>query len=268
MYKRPTQRTCASSSALQLDASSACTPIPRSKSAAIDEYYEATKGLVTLGTEAALNNSQDLGRLLLLGHISAVETYFRSILVRLLDICDQCRSNAGGEALNLSSIYYYSRSEIAYGLFDGASLAGKAAFRKAMTRATGYQLNEKSPAAIVLASFDKLCHLRHAAVHSHGAVSSQSAAALGMSQDSNRLQVVVDFALSQQIAQICRATVQEVNQFLYEETVLGWRKSERLTGIYENDRKDFEILFRSFRSKADFVSSGLRPKDAYSDAIR
>ena len=255
-------RTCASGPTVRVDAAAACAVATPSDASPIDEYYDSNERTMLLGTPEAIAASPQLGRLLLLGHVSAVETYFRTVLVRLLAICPEARKHAGSAVIPLSSVYYYTGTDVTFGLFDGVSLAGLSEFKKALQKSTGYSI-DGTAAVAALGAFDDLCHLRHAAVHAQGSVSSASAMALGVHVDARRFRVEIDFARAQEVAIVCRSAVQEVNQVLFEKTLAKWHTTRRLTGAYDEDRKTFEVLYRTFRSTRDPVSKNVRPKDAY-----
>jgi hypothetical protein len=241
----------------------ACQPHGQSKIAPIDNYYDAAEAITLVGQPDILKSNPVLGRLLLLGHVSATETFMRAILVGLINTCPLSRSHAGAQMVPYASIHYYDEAEVAYGLFEGASLAGAAEIRKAVKRLTDVDIPSGGVCGDALLKFDKLCHLRHAAVHAHGSIGTANAAALGVVSNGGRLSLEINLARLHEAAMICRSLVQEVNQTLFIKTFERWRDRGILTRDYAADRESFVRLYSLFRSKKDLPSKGLSPKDAY-----
>lgn len=248
---KPLMRVCAPSPAVEFDTAAACQPALANTLSPIDEYYDAAESITVLGTAEQLVASEELGRLILLGHVSAVETYVRGALVRLIGVCDATRAHAGSQQLALSSIYYYKSEDVALGLFDRISLAGYDEIKKAVKRVADFDIREVSSLGTTLKKFDDLCHLRHAAVHAHGTISSAGAAAIGIGASNERFRVVIDFPRAQEVAAVCRATVQELNEFLFSAAVESWRRKRLLTGDYDLEGERFRQLLRAFWSVRD-----------------
>ena len=120
---------------------------------------------LTLGTADALANSETLGRLLLLGLVSGAEVYFRSAIVGTLRVCPVCRMHAANQTIAFGALDYYGVDEIEWGFFEAASLASADEVIRATRRLLGIEIQPNTSVAAALAEFDRLCHLRHAAVH-------------------------------------------------------------------------------------------------------
>ena len=92
------------------------------ESSPIDAYLDHVGHVLTLGEPSALQSSATLGRLLILGLLAGVETYFRSIFAGMLRLCPECRLAAAAQALPFGSIEYYGQGNAGYGLFERTSL--------------------------------------------------------------------------------------------------------------------------------------------------
>jgi hypothetical protein len=261
-------RICATSPNVVLDVAAACRPHSNSKLAPIDDYYNAAESITLVGTPDLLDAHRVLGRLLLLGHVSAAETFVRAILVGVLNRCPIARSQAGTQTIPFSSVHYYDDAEIAYGLFDGKSLAGGPEIRSISKKLLDIDMPNKGPLYAGLEKFDALCHLRHAAVHAHGSIGTANAVALGVTSGKQRLSLDIDFARLHEAAVVCRSMVQELNQFLFVKTFDRWQKYGLLVRDYSLDREQFISLYSLFRSKRDSPSKGMRPSVAYASLLK
>ncbi|RDI31860.1 hypothetical protein [Lentzea flaviverrucosa] len=266
MSKTGDVRACAAGPGVVLDVQAACQPHKQNPQAPIDNYYEAAEAITLVGQLELLEQSPVLGRLLLLGHVSAAETFLRAILVGLLNVCPLSRAHAGTQMVPFASLGYYGEEEVAYGLFDGTSLAGAGEVKKAVKKLTDIDVQTSGACNDVLNKFDQLCHLRHAAVHAHGSIGTANATALGVVSSSGRLSLEINLARLHEAAMICRSFAQEINQVLFIRTFERWRNAGLLTRDYPVDQATFSKLYSLFRSKKDSESKSLAPRAAY-DAL-
>lgn len=234
-------------------------PLEQLQSSPLDDYYGYVEHLLTLGHSAALAASPALGRLLLLGLVGAAEAYFRSVITGVLRLCPVCRANAADQLIPFGAIDYYGSSEVEYGLFDASSLAGAAEIRKRTQNLLGITVKDGSSTAAALAEFDKVCHLRHAAVHARGTLGRGNAAALGLGSSYGRRTLAVTFGNLQDAGLVCHSAVRAYNRFLYQAVVGRWVGQSVLSGTWASDKDRFAPLFELFRSKKD----GVGPVNAY-----
>lgn len=227
--------------------------------APIDDYYIYVEHLLTLGSEQALAESPTLGRLLLLGLVSGVESYFRSVMASALRACPLCRNAAADQLLPYGALTYYGEGHVELGLFDAASLAGATEIRKRTQALLGISLERGSSADAALETFDKICHLRHAAVHARGTLGRGNALALALSPDANRRALTVSFTALQQAGLVCHSTVRAYNKVVYRKILERWLGEGVLLGEWDSDRPTFKPLYELFRSRKD--ASG--PSTAY-----
>ena len=228
--------------------------------APIDDYYLYVEHLLTLGSEQALAESPTLGRLLLLGLVSGVESYFRSVMAAVLRLCPLCRRAAADQLLPYGALDYYGESDVELGLFDAASLAGASEIRKRTQGLLGISLERGTSVYAALETFDKICHLRHAAVHARGALGRGNAVALSLGDyDAGRRALAVSFTALQQAGVVCHSTVRAYNKAIYKKILDRWLGEGILVGEWEPDRDTFKPLYDLFRSKKD--ASG--PLNAY-----
>lgn len=252
-------RVCEPEVATTLRSRSFSGPVEKLRSSPIDDYYVYVEHLLTLGDSAALTASPTLGRLLLLGLVGGVEAYLRSALTGVLRLCPLCRSNAADQLIPFGAVDYYGVSEFELGILDTSSLASAVEIRKRTQSLLGIPVKEGSSISAALAEFDKVCHLRHAAVHARGTLGRGNAAALGLGASDGRRTLIVTFKSLQDAGLVCHSAVRAYNRFLYERVVSRWLGESILSGAWDSDKYRFGPLFDMFRSKKD----GVGPANAY-----
>ena len=104
MFSADPVRVCDASPSVLLSIADACKPHAESRQSPIDDYYDAAESITLVGRQDLLASYAVLGRLLLLGHVGATETYFRTILVGLLNVCPKAKSHAGAQVLPFASV--------------------------------------------------------------------------------------------------------------------------------------------------------------------
>jgi len=191
----------------------------------------------------------------MLGFVSGVESYFRSLLARVINSCHICRIHSAKQSLTLAAIDYYSPEEIGLGLLENVSFASEGEIVKQTNRISGIEIRQGSSLAAAITKFEAVAHLRHAAVHSGGTLNSKNFTALGLERTDG---VVLILRLSElhAVVGICRAVVRAYNRFLYVELIKRWVKSGAIEGEWSRDRERFSGLYRLFRSERD----GIGPK--------
>ena len=70
----------------------------------IDNFYNCVSSIILIGTEEALHSNEALGKVLLLGVVSASEHFFRAILAGLVYICPVVRKKAESLTLSLGGL--------------------------------------------------------------------------------------------------------------------------------------------------------------------
>lgn len=243
---------CESERSVLLDAASLCRPLRAMPMSPIDNFYAYISSLVPLGTEEQLRNSDVLGKVLMLGIVSATEHYFRTILSGLIHICPVVRNRAASQAIPFGALEYYSNASIGLAIFEHLSLADPKEIQKLTSKLIGFQVEQESSAKAAFVEFDKLCQIRHAAVHSRGDLSLKNLQDLGMEVTAGR-PLAIHFELSSlhTAASICQNVVRAYNRLAYRKTVEAWIGEHLLTGVWAQDRVRFTPLFELFHSCND-----------------
>lgn len=218
----------------------------------IDNFYAYISTLVPLGTEEQLRNSEALGKALMLGIVSATEHYFRSILSGLIHVCPVARSRAASQTIPFGALGYYSSSSIGLAIFEHVSLADAKEIQKLTHKLLGFQVDQESSAKAAFLEFDKLCQIRHAAIHSRGDLSLKNLQELGIATNAgNPLAIHFELSSLHAAASICQNVVRAYNRLAYRKTVQGWIGERLLNGIWADDKIRFTPLFELFHSRND-----------------
>jgi hypothetical protein len=254
-------QVCSPAGAVALSVSRFCSPTPTPTLSPIDGYMRNTAAILTLGQAQALRQQPALGRVLLLGIVSASESYFRDTLARLIAVCPKTRAAASTQTLSLGSVYYYDRTDIGYGLLETVSLADARVIQSMTKKITDVDLSGGASLMAALGQFDQICQLRHAAAHAHGQLGAQNAHRLGLRHAPGRGNVIlrVDLAALHEAAQICTNTVRAYNLYVFSKTIDKWLSGGELTGVWSTDRTWYAPLFDTFHSGVD----GQKPSCAY-----
>jgi hypothetical protein len=225
----------------------------------IDAYYDGARHILTLGTADALSNSATLGRLLLLGLVGNVEMYLRAVIAGAIRVCPLARASAAVHPIPYGAIAYYGAGGPEEGLFESISLADVRNVRNRTEKFLGIQVPASGSLAAALDEFGRVCELRHASIHQHGALNSANVATLGFGTAGGMRRVELTLAGLHSVASVCQTLVRAYNRFVFERVVQRWCATGTLTGAWHRDRELFGELFRLMRSRDD----GVGPANGY-----
>lgn len=217
----------------------------------IDDFYDYLHEVLPLGQEEALAQNNVLGRMLLLGLVSGVELYFRTLLAAALEICPLSRTHAAKQTLSIASIDYYGLAGIGFGLLENISFATEGEIVKHTQRLLNIAIPKNSSVASAIERFEKLCHLRHAAVHSRGQLSSGNLSALGIENKGSRKALALRLPQMHIAASICQAAVRAYNRYVFRAVIERWMAAGLLAGDWSRDKDLVSRLFWIFYSRKD-----------------
>lgn len=241
-----------------LDVSTCCIPVEPHGSP-IDGFLDAAAHILQLGLPAELTKSPTLGRLLVLGLVTAVEGYVREILFGVISTCPLSRRSVEDQHVALGALDHYGAKELARGIFEGASFAGESEILKKTKLICNINWRDTDSVGVALTNFEKVCHMRHAAVHSQGILNRGNARALGVEGSGRQLHIVVDVKHLHKVAHACMNFVRAYNLTLYDGIIQRWLNAKLLSGTWGDDKHYFSPLYKLFRSETDEIS----PKKSY-----
>lgn len=238
-----------------------CSKRAQETATPIDVYLRHARHVLTLGSAPALTSSKTLGRLLLLGLVTGVETYFRNVLSGVLRICPLATVAAGDQMISYGSVRYYRSGELEAALFENVTFSSAKEVRRVTERVVGIDVGKGSSLVAAITEFERVCHLRHASVHAHGLLTSANASVIDVPDE--LVPAAVDLELSglHEVARVCHSVVRAYNQELYGLLLQRWVDRGLLSGTWGRDRHRFSRLHALFSSIEDGV--GVSARDAY-----
>jgi hypothetical protein len=248
---RPFPELCEPEQAAALRPRDFCRPRRVGALSPIDTYYAYSEQLVVMGTDEILKAQPILGRLLVLAFVAGVESYIRHLLAGLVRVCPVCQRNADELTLTLGAIRYYEQELLALGLFENVSFADPKTLKTWTQKVTHFDCERDASLWAAIQSFENVCHLRHAAVHAMGELSSGNARQLGLTAAALPYVVEIGFPEVQNVASVCLNAVRGYNRALFEASIERWIAEGLLVGEWRNDRDGFQQLFPLFRSAGD-----------------
>ncbi|WP_146172027.1 hypothetical protein [Pseudoduganella armeniaca] len=227
---------------------------------AIDVYLENCQAINKLWINLD-NVAPEFSRLLLLGYVSAVESYFRTILSSIIKTDKKASADAHSYTVPFGAVLYQTRRSMPEALFEGISFASEEAIRKALGK---FLAVERIPDDIKssLLEFEKVCHLRHCCVHRFGKLGTQNGIALGLESHSRALEKPLALGKNElgEVASWLNSFVKSVNNFMFR-TLLDRSTSEKndyriaWKWMYSRDRANFARFYNLFSSCKDGVPS-------------
>lgn len=192
-----------------------------SKTSPIDQFIENALGLNKLwATHPTDTLAPEVGILLLLGYVSAVESYMRA-LVRRLIYCDPF-SQECCEKLQLSygAALHHKADVLPEALLEETVFSGKAEITKALDKFVGFKLNNKSILEL-LDQYEIVCQLRHCCVHRFGKLGAKNAIALGLQSHKEFLEkpVLLTKSSISSIADLLFVLVKSINNDVFRYVV-------------------------------------------------
>ncbi len=246
---------CSSEQSVVLDPAQFCGSPSQAISSPIDVFQSYLAAIVLLGDRASLDASQILGKALLLGVISAAEQYFRSVIAGLIDRCPKSRQSAATVNIAFGAIDYYVAEDLGFAFLEGVSLATPGEIGKQTAKITGLNSAQGGSAGAAIKEYEKLYHLRHAAVHSRGEFGSQNLRELGI-RTGGKQELVVTWDGFQLACAVCLNAVRAYNRAIYAGTMERLVISSVLTGHWRQDRAVVRRIHMLFFSSDDLGRRG------------
>jgi hypothetical protein len=238
-----------------------CTEVQRVSSSPIDEFLAQLKLLLPLATKSSLDTNAALGRLLLLGVVSISEQFYRSLIGRAVHVCPIAWHHASGQTMSLGAIDYYGQKRLALGLLESVTFSSPGTIILTTEKLVGVKPMSQSMEKAVK-DFERICQLRHAAVHSDGHLNSKNLRDFGLPGLTTAHSLRIDFDGFQNVAAICENAVRAYNRALFSSMCDQWAKKKVLQASWVKDRKKYSELHELFYSTSD-SENPTSPKDSY-----
>jgi hypothetical protein len=242
---------CRSETSVALSANDFCGVPEGAACSPIDDLTGYFRSVMPLGDRDTLDKNNVLGRVLLLGLVSGTETYFRSLLAKLVIHCPFCCSHAGSQMMSLASAQYYSDDDLGFGILERISFSSSGELGKATQKLTGLVIDTRSSVSSAIEQFELLCHFRHAAVHARGELNTANLAAIGIGTAGSENHLIVRLKHLHLAADVCLNAARAYNRYMFKGIMNRWIEKKKLTGNWATDRQDFSRMLSIFRSRED-----------------
>jgi hypothetical protein len=222
----------------------------------IDVFISNTNSLNTLYVghlSGQVPLPAELGTLVLLGYMSAVESYFRAVLRGAIRIDRRAQRSVELMQVTYGAAVHHRPELLPEALFEGTSFAGKKGaidFVKSVLGLTG-----NLPATIdsVLPPFLAICELRHCCVHRFGKLGSQNAIRLGLGEHSTLIERPFQPAVDdlQEIGDVLRTFTKAINNWLWSELIkrtVRQRPQDTDVVDWSWTLKEDEVVFRRYHT--------------------
>lgn len=209
-----------------------------------------------------------LGRLALLGYMSAVESYLRAVLRGIVNLDEYAAKLVEPMSIPYGAALHLKQGVLAEALLEEFSFAGSDNVKDAIKVFAGVKGHRSAEVEKALGDYQKICEMRHCCVHRFGKLGAKNAIRLGLSSHGRMLEkpLVLSQQALEDIALTLRSLVKVLNNHLFrsimERTVINKNDSgtEKLywqdwTWIYKTDRPRFIRYYRLFATVKDSNAS-------------
>ncbi|RWE28612.1 hypothetical protein [Mesorhizobium sp.] len=240
----------------------------------IDKFIANTNAInvILTGATADRDPTPELSSVVVLGYLSAVETYFRTLLSRLAHIDDLTMEALGQKQLLFSVAMKRPRETLAEALYEDSF-----ASLKELKARLGEIGMKPLPGEIdtALETYERICHVRHCCVHRFGYLGNKNANDLGISKHHHLIGGLFSASTDDlaDIADALQVFVKTCNnhifRFIIDRTVTfqndpnhefewDWKWSWK----YKTDKKHFKSYYDLF-ALVEGRPASLPMKDAY-----
>ncbi|WP_447644062.1 hypothetical protein [Nocardioides zeae] len=229
---------------------------------AIDVAYESLVVVSQMAAGLASTWIPQHGLILSSAAVAAAEDYFRSVLTDVVVCCDVAKRRAGPLSIRLEYVFSASIPDAVRGILETESFSSRANVTDWSKRLLGTKFEQNRSLAVALEEYERVCHIRHSAVHSGGYLSGRNASALGV-QPGQWISFTTAGAI-QAIVNVVTATIRAYNQGVFEKVVEDWLRDGEMVGSWGADKDAFTALWRALRSQSDIdANTGTLKGNAY-----
>jgi len=218
----------------------------------IDSFIDSVIRINALCKDSK-NIESELTHLMLLGFVSAVESYIRSVIRELINTDIASYAASQDKQISYAAATHHSHDLMADALVEHVSFASSTNISEAFINYLGFKKGPTKRAISYFCSdFEKICQLRHCIVHRFGRLGTQNALKLGFNEHSKYLEqsITMTYAELQQNSNLCDNLVRALNNFCfnmvvnrtYHENWINW------TGDLRKDKKLFRQYYSIFAS--------------------
>lgn len=236
----------------------------------IDTFFNKSQELIRILPLPA-NWDFVLARLVVLGFVSAIESYFREVIRKTILFDDISKNACQYKQLSYAAACIHDKFMLPEAILEEYSFAGKKNILASLTDFLKFPNGAPADIELVLKQFDQLCQLRHCIVHRFGKLGAKNAIQLGIDSHSTLVEkpLELDYSSIQNIIQISHNTVKVINNYIFQHLLqrllLQNNKpaaNTTWTWDFRKDKKLFSPYYYTFNS-SKFAVSGNTELKAY-----
>lgn len=203
------------------------------------------------------------GQSALLATVAAVESYLRTIIRRIIVADEIAKSSAVQHSVSFGAALHLSKDMLPEAILESYSFTSKTNVHEALKKLLAVKGELPSNVVESVFEYERVCQLRHCAVHRFGKLGARSAIALGLSDHCELLEkpLSLQYADTQKIVAICSSFVKTINNFLLNE-LLSRIDISSWSGTYQDDKAQFGKYYNLFRDTVSYQKSRI-PSSAY-----
>lgn len=233
-----------------------------SNESAIDQYLARLASINQLAPDPTTFNSLQ-AQLILLGVVAAVESYFRTLLRRLITLDPECQRCAEDQAVTFGAAMHLPKPMMPEALLERVTFLSETSLVDAIRQFVGVKGNLPPDLLATFKDYATVCHLRHCAVHRFGKLGVKNAIFLGLTAHKPSLEkpLLLNYAALQDAIGIATGVVKTTNNYLFNE-VLSRLPPTTWTSKWGKDRRAF-IPYYSLFADTVSVTKAAAARDVY-----
>lgn len=219
----------------------------------------------------------ELATIVILGYVSAVESYLRALLSGLIALDEYAQFVVERKTLTYGAVLHHEAGLLPDALLEGTSFASRENIKEALNQYLRLQIAKMPGVDDALTEFQRVCEVRHCCVHRFGRLGSNNAISLGLAEhgallearvepDINQLQ---DVLLSMRVlvrvlnTAIFTAVIERTGQPAVKDEKFPYTWTRSWSWRWPSDRKRFLPYYNLFASTKDVITSP-SARDVYS----
>lgn len=211
----------------------------------VDRFIENSNRLSVIYANSPFRESftPELGAVLLLGHVSAVESYLRGVVRGLVHVDEHTESLASPKELTYFAASHHERDLLPEALLESISFSNAATVSFTLKEFCGItgMGNGNFPKELkpVFDKYSDICQLRHCCVHRFGLLGASNAHRLGLPKGSPQIEKPLSLTIDmlEDISSILQKFVLSLNAYIYQDVLQRTFSRSSLNTLDESEHQ-------------------------------
>lgn len=194
----------------------------------IDQFIDNTNSINVLLGAHVNSLTESVSSLIILGYMSAVESYFRALFRGVINTDEVARRKVETKTVSFAAAIHHSLPLLPEALLESVSFSSPKNIKDSIVDLLGINQLQDKDFAKALEEFGKIVEIRHCCVHRFGRLGSQNAQKLGLSNHSMLFEkpFAPDYQTLTQLALTLRSVVLTINNTVYKKLLERIANSE------------------------------------------